>query len=398
MWRSPLSIFGGSGAATVTFTEDAYVGDLYTYLGSPSSPVEVTITANDADVAYIAISNAFAGGSTFQFTAINNGRFIGVGGAGGVGGNDYGATGSKGFFGSSGGPAIESANFNINIDIDDGFLFGGGGGGGGGSFNDLGASGTPGGGGGGGIGWGNAAGGAAGSPTGSPVATAGSAGGQTAAGTGGAGGTSGTNDGGDGGGWGLAGVNGQFANPQQTVFGNTQGAGGAGGDSGPAFYPTAGAVATFNGSSSEATLRTENRIKGETDGRIIIPDRKVYGFHLGVGHPSYTYGWKFGSTAAGILTKIYPAGDTNYTDSWYVGNDITASEYEVRIVADTHGGTWDTDPGTAGDWFAMSAARTWSLTTAAVPAYASSIFEVRRTDETLAAASGHLSAEVEWEA
>jgi hypothetical protein len=396
MWRIPISLFGGGGVVSLNFTIDTYIGDLFAYLDSPSDPVEVTITATSADVAAISITNDFAAGSTFSFVATSNGRFIGVGGSGGDGGDDNGATGTKGDSGGSGGPAI-SSTFDIDIDIDDGFLFGGGGGAGGGSFNDLGATGTPGGGGGGGVGWGDADGGAAGSPTGSPIAAAGAAGSQVTAGSGGLGGTIGTNDGGDGGGWGLAGVNGQFANPQQTVFGNNQGAGGAGGDAGPAFYPTNGAVATFNGSSSEATLRTEGRIKGETDGRIIIPDRTVWGFHLGVGHPSYSYGWDFNITADGILTKIHPSGDTHYTDSWYVGNDITASEYEVRIVADTHGGTWDTNPGAAGTWFPLSAGRLWYLTTAASPAFAGSIFEIRRTDETLAAASGHLTAQVEYE-
>jgi len=395
MWRTPLSLFGGSGVASLTFTSDTYIGDLFAYLGSPSIAVEVTITADNADVAAIFISSSFDPASTFTFVGTNGGRFIGEGGAGGAGGDDNGATGTAGSKGGAGGAAIVSA-LNIDIDIDDGFLLGGGGGAGGGSY-DAGSGGTPGGGGGGGIGWGDAAGGAAGDPTGTPIASAGTAGSQTAAGNGGSGGTSLTNDGGDGGGWGLAGEYGQHANPTNNPLGvnNLRGNGGSRGSGGSAFSPLSGAVATFTGAKSQATLRTENRIKGETDGNLVLGDVSISGFHVGIGHASETYGFTFETD--GDLTKIN--SDTgNTTTSFWSGNAFTAANYEVRLTSDTKAGTWDVSAGTDNDWLPLSSGtKTWTFATAASSQNAGAIYEIRRTDETLPTAGGRLKAVVVYE-
>jgi len=394
MWRIPISLFGGGGVVSLTFTSDTYIGDLFAYLGSPSIPVEVTITANNADVGEVIISPSFDPASTFTFVGTNGGRFIGEGGQGGGGGDDNGATGTAGGKGSNGGAAIVSS-FNIDIDIDDGFLLGGGGGAGGGSY-DTDSGGTPGGGGGGGIGWGDAAGGPAGDPTGTPIASAGTAGSQTAAGNGGSGGSSLTNDGGDGGNWGLAGEYGQHANPTNNPLGNNnlRGNGGSGGNGGSAFAPLNGAVATFTGAKSQATLRTENRIKGETDGNLALSDVSITAFHVGIGHPSETYGFAFGTN--GVLTKIN--SDTgNTTTSFWTGNTFTGANYEVRLTTDTKAGTWDVSAGTDGDWFALSGSKTWSYTTAASSQNAGAVYEIRRTDETLPTARGRLKAVTTYE-
>lgn len=395
MWKIPLSLFGGGGVASLTFTSDTFVGDLFAYLGSPTIPVEVTITADGADVGGIVISSSFDPTSTFTVVATNGGRFVGTGGAGGSGGDDNGATGTVGGKGTSGGAAIISA-FNIDADIDDGYMLGGGGGAGGGSYNDTGAGGTPGGGGGGGIGWGNAAGGAAGSPTGSPVASAGGAGSLSLAGSGGSGGSSGVNDGGDGGSWGLAGEYGQHANPgnDEFVAGDHEGNGGAGGNGGSAFLPTSGAVITFTGAKSEATLRIESRIKGETEGNLSLGNKLILGYHVGIGHPSRDYGFIFQTN--GTITQVNT--DTgNTTGSWWSGNTVTGANYEVRLTSATKAGTWDVSAGADDSWFALSATRTWTYTTAASSQNAGAVYEVRRTDETLPTARGRLSANTTYE-
>jgi hypothetical protein len=382
MWRIPISLIGGSGVFDVEPEIDTYIGDLWVFLGSPSEPVDVVVRANNVDLAEIIIPADFAAGSTFQFTATNNGRFIGTGGAGGAGGDDNGNQGTKGGGGGSGGHAIQSDTFAVNIDIDDGFLLGGGGGGGGGSFNDTGLDGTPGGGGGGGIGWGDAAGGAAGSPTGSPIATAGTAGTQTSAGGGGAGGTSGTNNGGSGSGYGYGGTYGQFANPSTGIIGGSgAGNGGSGGRAGAAFFPENLAPPTFNGAKSEATLRAELRLKGETDGVLNLFD--ITSFAVIVSSGTDTVGYGFLADSGGTLQRINTeSGNQNLTNSWYEGNSITPGDYEVRTVVGTGGQVWDLTGGADGTWVAISSLLTWSVSATDVRDSASSLFQIRRAGDT----------------
>ena len=399
MWGIPVSLIAGGSTEIVNISMDEYIGDLWIYLGSPSNPVNVNFTVDAADAAEIIIPLNFAAGSTFQFNAINGGRFIGTGGVGGAGGDDNGATGDPGNPGFNGGHAIQSDTFIVDIDVDDGYLLGGGGGGGGGSYDDNGATGTPGGGGGGGFGWGDAAGGAAGVPSGSPVATAGGAGSQTTGGMGGAGGTSATNDGGDGSTFGYAGDNGQFADPSTNRFAtNQQGNGGVGGNGGSAYNAVNGSVATFNGAKSQATLRTENRIKGETDGVLSLFTQFAWtGFISGSG--SSAVGYRFTADADGTFTVETDAPDLDYASMWYAGNTITPANYEVRAVVGTEGGAtgWTTDPGTTGDWFTLSVDELWELATTNANGSASGVVEIGRVGESLAIASALLLAGIEYE-
>lgn len=133
MWRNPLIIAGG-GAVTLTITSDTLIGNLHTFLGSPTGQQAINILIDGADVGDVQITTDFAAGSTFTFQCINGGRILGLGGDGGKGANRPVAsnTYNSGNKGSPGGHAIDS-QYDVNIDIDDGYLFGGGGGGGGGS-------------------------------------------------------------------------------------------------------------------------------------------------------------------------------------------------------------------------------------------------------------------------
>ena len=402
MWRIPISLLGGGGVVDVEPLVSTYIGDLWVYLGSPSDPVDVTVRANNVDLAEIIIPTDFAAGSTFTLIATNNGRFIGTGGDGGAGGDDNGNYGTAGIAGISGGHAVQSDAFAVNIDIDDGFLLGGGGGGGGGSFHDLGLSGTPGGGGGGGQGWGDAIGGAAGSPTGSPLAVAGTAGSQTVAGGGGNGGTIGTNNGGGGGEYGYGGIYGQFSNPGTGLGGNA-GHGGYGGRAGAAFFPVNLATPTFNGAKSEATLRTEARLKGEIDGVVNLSDITMFATIISTG--TETVGYDFLADSGGTLRKVNTqGGGGDLTGSWYSGNSITASDYEVRTVTGINGGTWDLTPGgwVDGTWQAISVSRNWEVSATDTMDRAGALFQVRRAGDTGggdegAMASGYLLAIIEFE-
>jgi hypothetical protein len=402
MWRIPLSLLGGGGVFDVEPALDTYIGDLWVYLGSPSEPVAVIVRANAVDLAEIIIPPDFAAGSTFDFIATNNGRFIGTGGVGGDGGNDNGATGTSGDGGYSGGHAIQSDSFAVSIDIDDGFLLGGGGGGGGGSYDDTGAGGTPGGGGGGGAGWGDAIGGAAGSPTGSPLGAAGAAGSQTAFGAGGAGGSSGTNDGGDGAGYGYGGTYGQFANPSTGLFGSpSSGNGGYGGRAGAAFFPVNLATPTFNGAKSESTLRTESRLKGEIDGVLNLYDQFSIATIISSG--THTVGFDFLADSGGTLRKINTqSGNSDYSGLWYEGNSITPGDYEVRTVPGTMAGSWDISGEVDGDWIAISSFRAWEVSATDTIDSAASLFQIRRAGDTGGGdegtmSSGFLAAVIEFE-
>lgn len=404
MWRIPISLLGGGGVFDVEPIADTLIGDLWIYLGSPSDPVEVTLRANNVDLAAIDITTDFAAGSTFTLVATNGGRFIGTGGNGGAGGDDDGATGTPGTYGADGGNAVVANTFNVSIDIDDGYLFGGGGGGGGGSYDDTGTGGTPGGGGGGGVGWGDALGGAAGSPTGSPLGVAGTNGSQTVVGGGGNGGSTGTNDGGDGGDWGYAGIFGQFANASTNRFAaNQQGNGGSGGNGGSAFAPDNGSTATFSGAKSEATLRSEGRIKGETDGRLeLFNEIAVTGFISGAG--SDEVGFTLLNT--GVFRKQGSASNTDYTTAWWVGNSFTPGDYFVMAPSSTEGGTtgWTTDPGASDVWYALTSGESFKLSTTSASGAACGVIQIGRTGghsgvdpNPTAQASGLLLTGIEYE-
>jgi hypothetical protein len=400
MWRIPLSLFGGSGNFIIEFLADEYIGDLFTYLGSPSDPVEVVITANTADVAAISINGNFAAGSTFEFIGINGGRFIGTGGAGGKGGDDHGTFGTGGLDGGWGGSAISCSHpYPVDVDVDGGYLLGGGGGGGGGSFNDTGSDGTPGGGGGGGAGWGDAAGGAAGDPIGGPIADAGIGGTQLALGTGGAGGTSGTNDGGTGSIYGFAGRYGDSAAPNTTFLGNRgPGQGGAGGNAGSAFFASNGAVMTLTGAKSEATLRGEKRIQGETTGRMTLFSQSVDEFILGSGTEGVGYIFK----SDGFIERDSSSPQVDVP--WIEGTSFVPADYELRTIAGTGNDNWDSeavaeDPVIPGwvNLVVINANRQWSISATNSFQKANHNFEIRRTDEDFACASGELRASIEFE-
>lgn len=392
----PISLVS-SASSTLTFTEDTYIGDLYAYMDSPSQPVEVVINVDNCDVGYIYISNQFNAASTFTVNCLNNGRVIGVGGAGGAGGDDLGGAGTRGKKGFDGGHAIVSDGFNVSVDIDNGYLLGGGGGGGGGGFNDLGATGDPGGGGGGGQGWGTSTGGAAGTPSGFPVASAGGEGNSGAAGGAGEGGAVGTNDGGAGGGWGEAGGYGGWPQPELLNLNSSEpgdGCGGMGGNSGSAFYGTSGAVISFDGAKSEATLRTESRILGETLGKIVLLNSYADDFITGAGSTSIT--WTF--LTDGRLQRNQGGTTFNFTTQWYVGA-CTGANYQVRFLSDTAGGLgggWDSGM-TADAWNTLSSSASVAISATGARDSAISGFQLRRTGETNIIASGILTARIEWE-
>ncbi len=353
MWRTPLSLIAGSADVNVTITSDTLIGNLWTYLGSPSGPQTVTVTVDNADIGDVQVTADWAGGSTFQFNAINGGRILGLGGDGGAGGDDNGATGTSGSHGGDGGAALSGNGFVLNIDIDGGFLLGGAGGGGGGSYDDLGASGDPGGGGGGGQGFSVTSGGAAGMPTGIPVASDGVDGGQGGPGAGGSGG--GTNAGATGGGWGEGGISGV-----STALSLT---GGIGGRAGSAYLSTNGSTLVFNGAKSEATLITELRLIGESGA----------GFALMKSKNNNTAGGTAATSTGGFTFQIN--GDLLYIDSlngdvtstlyWFGGTGApTTATYEVRSVSGTEYGndSWTATGAAAGTWVDLDSPRTWSIT------------------------------------
>lgn len=206
------NLFGGLRKVNSTLSSSTSNINLFTLAGSPTSPVEFTLTINPG-VFVTSTSTAVAALVTGTFPVgsivnlINNGSVYGLGGTGGAA--TSGPTpGNAGF---AGGNAIQ-LNFNLNITNGSGEIFGGGGGGGGGATSGGSKSIAYGGGGGGGCpnGIGGAAGsGAAGSN--GTLSTPGTGGGPTA---GGAGGT-----------FGAAGVTGTAG---------TYGAGGSGGTPGKA--------------------------------------------------------------------------------------------------------------------------------------------------------------------
>lgn len=381
VWSTPIALMSGGGVITITINSDTYIGNLWTYLGTPSGEQAVTVIVDGADAGDIQITPDWTGGSTFQITCINGGRVIGLGGNGGAGGADLGATGQAGVNGSSGGAAITaSSGVTVNLDIDDGYLFGGGGGGGGGSYTDTGVAGDPGSGGGGGQGFYATTGGAAGSPSGTPVAAAGAGGTKSAPGAGGTGSVSTTSYGGGGGGWGSGG---QAGNSYQIAIPGSFGLqyyGGVGGTAGRAFYANGGAL-NLNGATSEAALISAGRIKGE-----IGP----------FGAANFTSIVKFVSVAGASTTSITlrndgdvlrnPGAQTTSTQ-WATGTLASfGDDYEIR-TRNTAGsndtsGTWTATPAAAGTWIALTSDRTYSLNSAAGIESAASAVEIRLATQT----------------
>jgi hypothetical protein len=379
MWGPYVALIAGGQTEAVTISSDEYIGNLWDYLGNPSNPLNINFTVDAADAAEIIIPLDFHPGCTFQFTAINGGRFIGVAGAGGDGGADLGSTGEAGRLGADGGHAINSDTFPVNIDVDDGYLLGGGGGGGGGSFDDTGTGGTPGGGGGGGEGWGDAAGGAAGFATGVPIASPGTAGSRTSAGLGGDGGSSATNGGGDGGNYGFGGVTGRSTNllgASGTFFYY----GGVGGEAGNAFRSTNGSTATFNGAKSEATLRSENRIMGETSATRLVLNT-FYSNDASVSGAS-THSISFLATGD-IEFVSSPSGPSGSQTGWLTvvgGTPGTGYEFRPRSLAGDGDGSFTSEPTPSASWTTLSSPVSWSLTSSAGTQFAAQLVEVRRND------------------
>lgn len=145
---------------------DVYAEFVAVY-GVPPTDVELTIVVEPGVIvssetpgtAAITFGTSWTG--TPEFTLLNNGYIIGLGGSGGLGaGQTDAVTTVPGAIGDSGGNAIDLNGNSVTITNGSGFIFGGGGGGGGGALmvNDEGAAGGYAGGGGGGVGAGAASG------------------------------------------------------------------------------------------------------------------------------------------------------------------------------------------------------------------------------------------------
>jgi hypothetical protein len=153
-----------------------------------------------------------------------------------------------------------------------------------------------------------------------------------------------------------------------------------GGRGGQAFSQNGGAP-TFNGVKSEATLRSESRIKGDTEftavslGVFAITEDSVFA--------SSTHGWRFNNNG-NLLEINSDKGNTTFTTSW-TQRTLTdvGDNYEIRQrgLAGDDGFTWDASPGAAGTWFSLSLNREWTITQAN-PNFdkALSLIEIRRTD------------------
>lgn len=373
----------GSGAAvTVIFTEDTLIGNLWTFLGSPAGPQAVDITIDGVDLGNVQVTADWTGGTTFQFTCINGGRLIGLGGNGGMGGSDFGASGEAGQDGGGGSPGLTgAAGQTINVDIDEGFLLGGGGGGGGGSYVNLGLTGEPGSGGGGGAGFSVTTGGNPGSPSGIPAGSPGLNGGPSGPGAGGFGVGIGTGvDGGSGGNWGAGGVSGSTSNMMagQAFFL----VGGVGGRGGRAFVPN-GSSLVLNGAKSEVTLRSEERLLGETTSKIVSFASSRRGqSDSRAGTTTHGYQWR----TDGILFHIDSAaggGGNDIVGFWSSGVAVGSfgDDYEVRnrnkFSSQDKSRNWDSEPGPQGTFFPLTSFRSWTLTSSSGIQTTAGLFEIR---------------------
>ena len=377
MWRIPVPLIAGGGETLLTFTSDEWIGDLWTYLGSPALPVDVVITADGADVGGIYISANFAAGSTFTCIAESNGRFIGAGGDGGDGGDDNGATLGAAADGTDGGHAIASEGFDVDIDIDNGFLLGGGGGGGGGAGVDFGATTDAGGGGGGGQGF-TGEGGAAGlGGSGStPAAGNGTVGNSIAAGAGGAGGgvSTGTAIGGAGGGWADAGSRGYHE-------GELNERAGTGGHGGNAFSPViAPATLNYTGTLTEANLRASGQLQGETVGLIRLHANRT-DFVTSASSATLGFRWEndgeLNKNSTGIESGFYWRDTETVTG---LEANFVNTNFEILRDSATRTNTWDTTTNFATEdvWSALSVDHTLTITSTGIKD-AEQMVQIRRT-------------------
>ena len=386
MWNVPPVLIAGDLANVVqTITMDTDIGNLFDFLGQPGGVRNVSITVDGADVGNILITTEWALGSTFEFIAINGGRFLGDGGDAGAGGADFGATGEAGLPGQDGGHAITNqGTYPVSIDVDDGFLFGGGGGGGGGSYTDTGTGGDAGGGGGGGQGYNGGAAGAGGSPSiGIPPPTPGSPGTRFNNGLGGiAGGfTDVDGGGGDGGGFGLGGRTGRSSNIIQGVggFGSFFYYGGLGGNAGRAY---SGSNLTLSGVDDEATLRAAGRILGETGpDYLTVPGFSFNFFGFDIQPTNDNIGISFQSGGATLEINTTGAPPTPSTLYYLTGGTGTGANYQVRTSGRTNDSDpsyWDTGAG-AGVWQTISVLRQYfeNYTASGTAAH---LMEMRRSD------------------
>ena len=382
MFIIPPPLFAGSQAdISLTIDSDTYIGDLYTFLGSPSGKKNVEITVDGADVGEIIISTSWTAGSTFSFIAVNGGRILGEGGDGGNGAPDYGATGEAGSAGGNGTAAIKNnGTYPVSINVDDGFLFGGGGGGGGGSYTDTGTGGDGGGGGGGGQGWSGGSFGFGGNPSeGLPAPGPGTAGTRSVQGFPGAGGGPGfsaTSNGGEGGTWGLGGRTGRSSNILAGfgIGSSFQYHGGLGGDAGNAYQ---GSNLTLSGSDSEATLRAAGRILGELGFGLRGPSLSFSfaGFDIQPTNDDIGIAFQTDGRTIEINTTTSPTAS-----STYYAPGASGANYQVRV----RGLTGDTDDApdigtTPGTWATINTLRQfyWNFTGNGAKA---ALFEMRRSD------------------
>jgi len=386
MWNVPLALFNSETYLDIYFTLDTLIGDLYTFLGSPSTPNNYNIIVDGCALGDVNITLSFPVGTTFQFSCINEGSIDGLGGDGGIGGglvSDV-VPNTTQTPGANGGHAISSNTFDVGINIDNGYLRGGGGGGGGG-----GPAPSPtlsiGGGGGAGAGFSITAGGAAGAPGSYVPATDGVNGGNLGPGVGGTSGVS-DSDGGDGGDWGKGGTLGDSSDqPFISFLGNfiQWFGGGAGGAAGNAFFASDNnlATVTFNGSKSEATLRAENRLLGETEMRIMLPPLASTRVQIVRAHTNPTNGVGYTFLADGSATEadtLLNPGIKSWQlvaadGLWSGGGSIAhasgnGDEYLVRASSranttmdDIYAEPWDNTPGADGTWFALTSDRAWTL-------------------------------------
>jgi hypothetical protein len=179
-WRGLTKEFGSGSSSNLERFRSAYGGgstleissnmanyNIATMLGSPTSPVNVTLTipsgvtvsSNSAATAALD-TGPLPSGSTV--TIVNNGTIVGGGGNGGDGGGPCLVTAPTS--GANGGNAINTT-VTISIENTNGYIYGGGGGGGGGATTCASFSSGGGGGGGGGGSGGTSSFGTAGSGT-----------------------------------------------------------------------------------------------------------------------------------------------------------------------------------------------------------------------------------------
>jgi len=387
MWRIPVSLIAGGSDSEILIESNQLIGNLWLFMGSLSGPQDVIVTVDGVDIGDVQVTADWAGGSTFQFVVINGGRILGLGGDGGNGGSDFGANTEGGFDATDGGSAISSNGFEINVDIDDGFLHGGGAGGGGGAGFDAGSSTDAGGGGGGGQGFSATNGGDRGVNIGLPAATDGGDGGPGGSGVGGVG--AGSNPGGlggNGGPWGAGGHTGEsFAAFLE---------GGVGGRGGSAFLPTNGATIVYNGVKNEATLITESRLIGLTTEGYPFMNRfqQSSGGNSGA---STDVGFRFETN--GNLTLIDDlGGNTTRTDTWFGGTgtpDTTA--FEIRETpSQQFNNSYDTRPASVGTWVTLDSSRTYEYNDVG-PSSAFTHIEIRETGSANIYESGYISARAE---